>query len=348
MGQPGTEWTRECPQCDRKLTYKLQFTRDRAETLKSLCKSCGIKNAKAAWTDEDRKRAGANVSAALNARTPEQKAERRRKHQETLAAWGDEKKQARSDRRRQYNLEHFKGEGNPFYGKRHKPETIELLKAGDKSYTKTPEFAQKVRDAMVGIDTSVDVMQVWTDKYGVEEAQRLEIQRRERLSKSMSGEGNPMFGRPAPLAAGGGVKGWYGTHFFRSLRELAYMLQLDREGKSWKTGETVESIITYVNPYTGKLGTYRPDFIVDDTRMVECKPKNLQGTVMVKTKAQAAREFCAQRGMTYEFVDPGKLTWDELFELERTGVVKLTERTKEKLNAQHFHNERFTWEREEP
>jgi len=111
------------------------------------------------------------------------------------------------------------------------------------------------------------------------------------------------------------------------------MLQLDSEGKSWKTGETGDYTITYVNPYTGKQGTYRPDFIVEVTRMVECKPSNLQGTMMVLIKAQAARDFCAQHGMTYELVDPGKLSWDRLTQLELSGAVKLTERTRTKLDA---------------
>lgn len=274
MDQPGSGWTRECPQCHRTITYKARRQRD--VTQGKLCRQC-----------------------VMTVR--------------------------------------MSGSNNPFYGKHHDAKTLVLLKNQDKSYTKTPEFSQKVKSAMFGIDTSVDVMQVWTDKHGADEAQRLEVQRRQRISKAMSGEGNPMFGRPAPLPAGGGVKGWYGPHFFRSLRELAHMLQLDFEGKCWVTGETFEYAITYVNPYTGALGTYRPDFIIDAVRMVECKPSNLQGTVMVQVKAQAAREFCAQRGMEYEFVDPVKLTWEKLAELERSGVVKLTERTKAKLDANHVH-----------
>ena len=132
--------------------------------------------------------------------------------------------------------------------------------------------------------------------------------------------------------SGGGVKGWYREHFFRSLRELTFMLHLDREGRVWKTGETSDYVVRYVNPYTQKLGTYRPDFIVDTTRMVECKPISLQNTVIATVKAQAAREFCAQREMSYQIIDPGKITWQELFELERSAVVILTERTKKKLN----------------
>ena len=60
---------------------------------------------------------------------------------------------------------------------------------------------------------------------------------------------------------------------------------------------------------------------------------------MVQAKASAARTFCDQRGMTYVFVDPPKLTWNELFELVESSVVKLTDRTKEKLDANAIHLE---------
>jgi hypothetical protein len=233
------------------------------------------------------------------------------------------------------------GSNNPFFGKRHKPETIELLKRQDKSYTKTVEFSQRVKDSMVGIDTSVNLVGMWTEKYGKEEAQHLETSRRQKISKTMSGEGNPMFGRPAPLASGGGVKGWYGTHFFRSLRELSYMLELDSNGNKWKSAETAEYKISYVNPYTGNAATYHPDFIVNDVRMIECKPVNFHGTVIVKCKEAAARVFCESRGFTYELIDVPVISWKVLFELEQSGAVKLTERTRMKLNAYDHNFERF-------
>ena len=110
------------------------------------------------------------------------------------------------------------------------------------------------------------------------------------------------------------------------------MLQLDVEQLSWVTGETAGYVVSYTNPYTNLQGTYHPDFIVENTRLVECKPVNLQGTVMVQAKAKAAKAFCSERGMTYEFVDPDKISWSQLFELERSGVVNLTDRTKAKLH----------------
>jgi len=73
---------------------------------------------------------------------------------------------------------------------------------------------------------------------------------------------------------------------------------------------------------------------------VECKPTNLQDTVLVQTKARAAQEFCNARGFQYEMIDPKIISWNELSELEQSGAVKLTERTKAKLNANNIHSAR--------
>lgn len=67
--------------------------------------------------------------------------------------------------------------------------------------------------------------------------------------------------------------------------------------------------------------------------MVECKPINLQNTVMVRTKARAAKDFCESRGWLYELTDVVLIIWDKLAELERSSVVKLSERTRKKLDA---------------
>lgn len=333
MDQPESEWKRECPQCKCEITYRLRTTCDRAEKRGTLCKRCGIKNAKNALSNERRIEIGLRISASKQSQSFEKKQEIQRKRKETLANWSDERRKEHQKLKSELFSRLFTGEGNPFYGHHHDQSTIERLKAVDRSYTKTSEFSQSVKDAMVGIDTSVDLVKIWTEQFGVEEAIRRETERRKKLSNAMSGERNPMFGKPAPLAAGAGIKGWYRDRFFRSLRELSYMLCLDREGKRWKTGETQDYAISYVNPYTGARATYYPDFIVDDCVMVECKPSNLHGTLIVRAKTQAARTMCEQHNMTYVLVDPEMISIDELRQLEQNGSVKLTEKTKENIDA---------------
>ena len=79
------------------------------------------------------------------------------------------------------------------------------------------------------------------------------------------------------------------------------MIELDRRGEKWLPGEEHISI---VYEHEGKPYTYRPDFIVGN-RVIEAKPKRLQETEEVLRKKRAAEEYCAKRGMTYEFVDQG-------------------------------------------
>lgn len=240
-----------------------------------------------------------------------------------------------------------KGERNAFFGKHHSKETIELLSKQDKSYTKTKEFSDKVKQSMIGIDTSVNLIELWTEKYGKEEAEKREFQRRKKLSETMSGEGNPMYGKPSPRPAGGGVKGWYHDHFFRSLRELTYMLFLVENNKEWKSAEATELRIHYVNPYTSKNATYVADFLVEDKFLVECKPKNLQDTRINQAKTEAAEKFCQENDLIYQIIDPDVITWKKLFELVESGSVVLTERTREKLrsNENYDHSKRASRER---
>lgn len=305
MDLTATEWKRCCPTCNNVMYYKSRRAMKGGEAIKSVCKPCAIQ-----------------------------------KQKTTLAAWDEEKRQTRSERRRRYNLEHYSGVGNPFYGKHHTTSTIDVLKKQDKSYTKTKDFSDKVRSSMIGIDTSVNLIALWTEKFGEQRANELEAERRLKISESLSGALNPMYGKPAPLAAGGGIKGWYRGIHFRSLRELSYMYELDEANIPWRSAESSEFSIVYENPYTKRLATYFPDFIVNETKLVECKPKHFQNIPVVNAKAIAARVVCAERGLTYEFVDPSKLSREKLFELERNGLVKFTERTKGKLNANDYFDER--------
>ena len=74
----------------------------------------------------------------------------------------------------------------------------------------------------------------------------------------------------------------------------------------WETDPTISSFnrskdrITYVNPVDGSSHVYLPDFIVNDTRMIEIKPQYKLDDPVVQAKALAAEEYCSERGMTYE------------------------------------------------
>lgn len=142
--------------------------------------------------------------------------------------------------------------------------------------------------------------QLWVDKYGVEEANKRDIDLKKKRSISSSGSNNPMYGKPTPQGAGNGWKGWYKGHYFRSLREVMCMIDMDTKGLAWKSAETKEYQIEYRFMDTDR--TYRPDFIVG-AELWELKPVRLHETPNVVAKQEAAIKFCENRGLVYRLID---------------------------------------------
>lgn len=142
------------------------------------------------------------------------------------------------------------------------------------------------------------LISIWTERYGTDGGQERMAQFRQLCSDNFSGEGNPMYGKPAPQGSGNGWKGWYRDHYFRSLRELSFMMDRDQRNIPWVSGETMSI------PYSldGKLRTYRPDFLCG-TVVIELKPQRLIASHSVAAKTEAARLHCAERGLTYEIFD---------------------------------------------
>lgn len=240
----------------------------------------------------------------------------------------------------------MKGENNPFFGKHHSDETLQILSQKDKSYTKTPEFSQTMREALRGVDTSCDLKAKWTREFGEEESKRREQRRRDKISNSLKGEKNPMFGRPSPMGSGVGFKGWYRGWFFRSLRELSFVLQLESENRTWKSAECNELRIRYVHPL-GQIRTYCADFLIDGNILVECKPVRLQNSPVVLAKQKAAEEFCMRQNWVYLLVDPKLISYEKLDELVSNGNVLLTQKTKEKVDATRHYDTWASSERQE-
>ena len=135
-------------------------------------------------------------------------------------------------------------------------------------------------------------------KYGEEEGRKRYAAYTAKMSKSYSGKGNPMYGKPSPQGAGVGWKGWYKDHYCRSLREIIFLVNMDNENIKWTPGEKIS--IRY--QVEGKERTYRPDFIIGN-RMIEIKPIRLQKSPSVQTKAEAAKRYCEAHGMVYELID---------------------------------------------
>ena len=138
-----------------------------------------------------------------------------------------------------------------------------------------------------------------------------------------------MYGKPTPKKAGNGWQGWYNNQFFRSLRELSYIINvLEKYNLQWQSAENIR--IPYIN-YDGNERTYSPDYLVNNNKLVEIKPKRLHNTPLVKLKKEAAEKYCFENKLIYELIDVEIIDIDKLRELVINNKVILTEKTKRKL-----------------
>lgn len=221
------------------------------------------------------------------------------------------------------------GERNPFFGKRHSQETKDKLAAVDRSYLQDPVRRKKHSEDMAGDKNPMYGRcnyEVWCDKYGEEEARQRQDAVKKVLSEKFSGKLNPMYGKPSPQGSGNGWSGWYKGWFFRSLRELAYVVKcLEATGRTWRTAERADLQVEYIN-WQGTKRTYRADFLVDEKYLVEVKPARLHSSRTIRDKAEAAEEFCQNKGLQYMLEDPPILTDQEIAALREKGLIRFTDR----------------------
>lgn len=126
--------------------------------------------------------------------------------------------------------------------------------------------------------------QVWTQKYGEEVAQRKHAEWKTKLGRL--GPLNPQYGKPAPAGSGRGIKGWLHGLFFRSLLEMQYIYYRIKNGDRITSAELGQYKVSYIDN-KGRQKTYHPDFLINNTIIVEVKPSSLVSNN--KEKLQAAR-----------------------------------------------------------
>ncbi len=137
---------------------------------------------------------------------------------------------------------------------------------------------------------------------------------------------NPMFGKPSPGGSGHGWKGWYKDWFFRSLRELSYVINVIELNKwSWQSAEQKELAIPYLN-FEGQNRNYFADFLVNKNCLIEVKPIKLHQSPQVTLKTEAANKFCKAKGWIFEVVDPVILPYEILAELHNSKKIKFMDK----------------------
>jgi len=272
---------RFCPECGKELSYTTQKNRNQTEKKKRICRSC------------------------------------RRKE----VVCRPEYLKKVSDLYR----ERYKGEHNPFYGRTHSKATIEKIqKHRDKSYSRTEEYQQKMSRVTSGTKNPMygrNCYDIWVNKYGTEEAGRRLAALSAKRSKNAQGEKNPMYGKPPPHGAGHGLGGWYKGWYFRSLKELSYMIYvIEANDFTWENAEQKKLSIPYID-HLGHKRTYRADFLVNGRILIEVKPKKLMDTELNSRKRSAAEQFCKQTGYEYHMVDVKTIDATHLKSLAEQGLV---------------------------
>jgi len=216
----------------------------------------------------------------------------------------------------------FKGKNNPFYGKTHSNKTKRKMSLTDRSYMvgkKNPMSKKSVRDKISKLLTGVG--NPMFGKHHTKSALK-------KISIASKGKNNPMYGKPSPNGSGNGWANWYSGFHFRSLRELQYYISFI-DGKCISCESAQKFRIPYKD-YENVNRTYQPDFLVDGKFLVEVKPKKLWNTLVVKLKKKAAEKFCKKGGYKYLLVDvdpDSKL----LKEKYLNGEIKFVEKYKERF-----------------
>lgn len=283
-------FTKNCPKCGKEQSYYNKKSRNRAEKLKKWCSSCRQKE----------------IS----------------KRPETI------KKRKAVDRW------WMRGENNHFYGKHHTEESKQKIGTNNAKYIhirKTKEYREKMSLVTKGSKNPMygrTVYSIWLEKYGKEEADKRLVAQKVKLSKASSGKNNPMYGKPTPTGSGNGWSGWYKGWYFRSLRELSYVvLVLEKGNKTWISAE--KHRIKYLD-FNKKERTYAPDFLVENQYLIEIKPEKLMHTPNNLLKKAAAEEFCAKNSLVYKMVDIKIMPFIQIRELYDSHNIKWNRSTQKR------------------
>jgi hypothetical protein len=221
------------------------------------------------------------------------------------------------------------GDKNPMFGKKHSIETKQKLSKIKLGKKHTKETIEKMKLLFGGDKNPMNgktVYDIWVVKHGVEIANQKMISYKEKQSNNNMGVNNPMYGKPSPIGSGNGWSGWYKGWYFRSLRELTYMVKvIERFNLKWVSGESNQHKIEYID-YKGSNRNYFPDFIIDDKYVIECKPKKLWNSDNVVRKTEAALIYCELNGLVYKKRDIGILSNLEIKYLYENGYIKFLDR----------------------
>jgi hypothetical protein len=223
------------------------------------------------------------------------------------------------------------GSLNPMHGKHHTQQTKKLLSEQKKGAVMKKETKEKislhmkVKNPMSG----KSLFSVWVEKYGKDIAKEKMENYKLKQSQANSGSQNGMFGKPPPQKSGNGFSGWFNNFYFRSLRELMFLIYAKNNNLKIVSAENKLCRILYLN-CIGETRTYMGDFIVDDTFFIEIKPEKLWNTPNNLAKFKEAKKFCLENNLTFQLLDP-PIDFDLIYNLYLSNDVTFTEKSKERF-----------------
>jgi len=293
--QKTTEFSRECPKCKKTIYHKTKYSRNSIQKANRICRKCS------------------NEEFFNNP--------------ESVKKLVDGAKKVNKS-----------GENNPFFGKQHTEKTKLKMKElrkdqKDLDVWKSQEFKDKMslvtskeKNGMFGRK----VYDIWVEKYGKVIADEKEKEWKNKISKATSGKKNPMYGKSPKHSVGNGFCGWYKSIFFRSLRELSYIVNVLEKGEiNWKTAEDKNFRVEYIDS-NNTHRTYVADFLIDNKKLVEIKPIRLQNTTNNILKREAAIKFCKNKGLDYEVVDCN-INTEQIKELYLNGSIAFNKKNEKKF-----------------
>lgn len=322
-----SDLTRNCPQCGKLLTYKYAVNRNAADNRKSVCGSCGAKDrspiSKATRAKMGKHRLGKHHSQATKDKMSAA-AKGWKPSMATRRLWSNQRKG-------KFNGTKYVGVGdkNPMFGRTIHDVWVEKYGV-DEANRRALEHAEKSKRA--GNDNGMkgkSIYSVWLQKYSKEEADRRMTEYKAKQQRNSAGTNNPMYGKPSPKGSGNGWSGWYKRHYFRSLLELSYMIELDRTSTAWETGEQTQYAVAYDD---GKHN-YFPDFhLIASDVFIEIKPSRLLNSQKNPEKFAAA-SIAFPRFKVLTEKDVSKIQPDALQALCVDNTVQLIDRWKAKLSG---------------
>jgi hypothetical protein len=168
------------------------------------------------------------------------------------------------------------------------------------------------------------------ERLGKEKADKCKL----KAGKSRTGEKNGQFGKPVPNGCGNGWSGWYKNQYFRSLKELSFLVNfIEKQNLQFQSAENKKFKIPYIG-LDNKQHNYFADFIIGNM-LIEIKPKGSKNWKQNKIKFDAAIAWCKEHNMVFKCYGDDEypqLSFNDIKLLELSKEIRFTDKYQKKFD----------------